>query len=129
MFKLKITKADKLFSYFIRHRDNSTCQRCHKWYEMPTTALHCSHFHGRGKKSVRFDPENAMAACYGCHRWLTANPHEHRALWFKRLGEKAYDRLTLRANTPQKVDEKMVCLWLESELKRMGVDPKTGRKD
>lgn len=116
MFKLKRSKADKLFSDFIRMRANWTCERCFTKYEPPTAALHCSHFHGRGKKSVRFDPDNAAAMCYGCHRHLTAHPLEHMDLFRHRLGETRFNQLTLRANTPTKVDEKMIEIILLSEI-------------
>jgi len=74
--------------------------------------LHCSHFHGRGKKSTRFDPENAVALCYGCHQHFHANPLEHTDWYKKRIGKESFDRLTLRANTPQKVDVKLIRIGL-----------------
>lgn len=119
MFRLKRSLADRLFSDYIRTRDKGTCQRCFTPYELPTSALHCSHFWGRGNKSVRFDPDNAMAACYGCHRWLTANPAAHRDFFLKRLGEKRFDVLGVRARTPTKIDEKLIVIALKEEMKRL----------
>lgn len=117
MFRLKRSPADKLFSDYIRTRDDWTCQRCFRQYDPPTISLHCSHFHGRGKKSVRFDPENAVALCFGCHQHMGAHPQEHRDFFFKRLGEKKYDALTIRANTPQRVDEKFIAMGIREQLR------------
>jgi hypothetical protein len=50
--------------------------------------------------------------------WLTAHPVDHVEFFKKRLGQKRYDALTVRANTMQRPDEKMVCLVLQEELKK-----------
>ena len=93
---------DKVFSDFIRTRDKWTCQRCHKYYE-PTEpnkrmGLHCSHYYGRGRFSVRFDPDNAVALCYGCHRFLGSNPADHLDFIRERLGSEKFRKLTARRN-------------------------------
>lgn len=121
MFKIKISLADRLFSLYIRTRDNWTCQRCFCDFSQRRWALDNSHFWGRGNKSVRFDPENVIAACKKCHQILTANPGEHIALFWNRLGPVKYDALGVRARTPTKVDEKLIAMGLKIELKAMGV--------
>ena len=104
MGAIKRTKHDVVFSNYIRERDNWTCQRptCGKVYSKYITnhrrALHCSHFHGRGNWAVRFDPDNAVALCYGCHRIMGANPEEHREFIKSRLGAKKFNALRLRKN-------------------------------
>jgi hypothetical protein len=118
--KIRISALDAKFSRYIRWiRDKGTCQRCGKQYTPPTTALQCSHFNGRRKKSVRFDPENVAAMCHGCHAHLTANPWDHVLFWQKRLG-KAFVPLQIRANTPRRPDYKLIDMWLEEEFKRDG---------
>ena len=93
---------DKVFSEYIRTRDNWTCQRCQKYYNPEESnkrmGLHCSHYYGRGKWSVRFDPDNAVALCYGCHRYLGSNPADHLDFIKKRLGKEKFDRLIERKN-------------------------------
>lgn len=116
--RIKISRADKLFSELVRTRSGFRCERCNKLYPS-VVGLQCSHFHTRGKKSVRFDPENAAALCAWCHQHFTANPLEHTEWFRKRLGPTKFDALTLRANVHQKVDEKLICLWLKQELKGM----------
>lgn len=118
-FRLRVTKADKLFSLLVRTLADWCCERCGGRYEPPTASLQCSHFHSRAKRSVRFDRENAAALCVGCHMFFTGNPEEHRKFFVKRLGQARYDRLTVRANTPQRVDEHAIATALTLELAEM----------
>jgi len=74
--KLK-TKADKLFSEYIRKRDK-VCQKCGREYPYQ---LHCSHIITRSNLRLRFDPQNAVTLCASCHMWWHANPTESGE-WF-----------------------------------------------
>lgn len=105
---IKIDKADSLFSKYIRLRDKE-CLRCHRKGsgDLGITGLQCSHFYGRRKESTRFDPENADSLCAGCHRYFTEHKTEYTEWKIEKLGDKRYDLLTLRANTPAKRDRKM----------------------
>lgn len=124
MFRLKYSRADKLFSDYIRKRDSYTCQRCQKHIEPPTSYIQCAHFYGRRGKSTRFDGDNAVALCGtigfpgGCHGYFQDHPKEFADFMRKRLGEARYNSLVLRAHTPQKVDEKLIVIWLKEELKK-----------
>ena len=51
---------------------------------------------------MRFDPDNAIALCYGCHIRMGSFPNEHTKLFEKRLGEKGLMDLEIRANTIKK---------------------------
>ena len=113
MPKLKIFPSDSIWSKYIRTRDNWTCQRCDKKYAPPTSALHCSHFWSRGSWSVRFDEDNCQALCYGCHSYLGGNPQEHREFILDKLGQKEFDALQKRRNTPLKSGEKKYLLSKE----------------
>lgn len=116
---MKIRAVDTLFSKYIRTRDGWNCQRCGKKYTPPTGALHCSHYHGRRKESVRFDPENADAHCYGCHSFFEQNPNEHYDWKLKQLGENRLNNLAVRANTPGKRDDKMTKIILKELMKTL----------
>lgn len=114
--RIKIDPLDILFSRYIRTRANWTCERCFRKFVPPTASLQCSHFHGRRKKLVRWDPENAAALCFQCHRICTEQPMIH-VEWFKvRLGIKRFNSLLLRANTVQKPDKELIRIWLKKEL-------------
>ena len=117
---LKISKLDALFSKYIRTRDKWTCQRCSKKFTPPTQALHCSHYFGRGKKSVRFDPGNADALCYGCHHyWEKEDREGYRVFKINQLGQRGYDLLTLYAMTPQKPDTKLLTIYFTKLLEEL----------
>jgi hypothetical protein len=97
-FNMKRTKADDLFSKYIRSRDGWRCVYCHKEYQEGERGLHCSHYHSRGKWTVRFDEENADAHCHSCHQFLGSNPHHFSDWKKKQLGSERYDNLLLRSN-------------------------------
>ena len=68
MAGIKRTPADAAFSDCVRERANWTCERCGSYFpEGRRGGLDCSHHHSRGNWSIRFDPLNAEALCYGCH--------------------------------------------------------------
>lgn len=119
MFGIKRSNADKWFSDYIRLKAGYQCERCKKIYEKGDNRLHNSHFHSRRNRSVRFDPENVAALCFGCHRAFTENPHEHSEFFVKRLGREKYDALARRARIPQKVDESLIVLWCKAEIAKI----------
>jgi hypothetical protein len=117
-FKLKISKADKLFSKCVRERAAWCCERCYLDCISDKGYLDCSHFHSRAKKSVRFDLDNAAALCKACHHYFTdpLHKHDHEMFFLKRLGLNRLNMLEIRANTPQNVDEKMMEIYLKAKL-------------
>lgn len=96
MGAVKITPADKWFSLCVRARAENRCERCGG--SPAPGGLHCSHFHGRGKWAVRFDPENATALCHGCHSYFGANPELHRQWQASNMGVYRLESLQERAN-------------------------------
>ena len=100
--KLRRDSLDALFSNFVRERDNYTCQRCGKYYEPPTRAIHAAHIFSRRHKGTRHDPLNAISACHGCHAFFTGNPLIFTAWIKKRLGDEQYTLLMYRARKPTK---------------------------
>lgn len=118
-FGIRRSKADAIFSDFIRLRDQGICQRCHGQYEPKSQGYHCSHFWGRGNKSVRFDPENAVGMCASCHVYMGANPHDHAEFFLKRLGPEKYEALRVRKELKQKVNESEIYFAFKLEVERM----------
>jgi 5-methylcytosine-specific restriction endonuclease McrA len=114
MPRIKICKEDKMFSQYIRwERDGGNCQRCGKHYDQPSQALHCSHFYGRAKKATRFDPNNCVALCYGCHQYFEQRKNAEYADWMKeRIGEGEFEALTRRANSYIKYDKAKEAFWV-----------------
>jgi len=73
------TPADSAFSKCIRERANWTCERCGKHYpEGNRGGLDCSHHHSRGNWSIRFNPLNSEALCYGCHSYCGGTEERRR---------------------------------------------------
>lgn len=116
---MKIDPADKAFSLYIRTKANWTCERCGTKYVPPTSALHCSHFMGRVRENTRFDPDNASAHCYGCHRYLTAHPAEHMAWKIGQLGQAKVDEVIMKSNMYKKKDRVAEKLYWQQELKTL----------
>lgn len=108
--KIAISKLDKAFSEYIRKRDK-VCQVCGR-----SGRLETSHFHGRRKRSVRWDEDNAVALCFSCHRHFTENPLEH-CEWFKeRLGEQEFEALRVRSQINYLQDLGLLLDYYEEKL-------------
>jgi hypothetical protein len=93
--KIRIDKRDTIFSLIVRLRARHCCECCGKHYPKGH-GLQCSHFFGRRHKSTRWDPDNAAAHCFYCHKTLGENPIAFTA-WIKSyLGDVRYEALQLR---------------------------------
>jgi hypothetical protein len=92
---LKITPADKWFSYCVRERSDWTCEfiDCGIRYEPPTKALHCAHYYSRGKWATRLEPLGAMAMCYGHHRLIDRDRELKKRIYVEIFGPYALDIL------------------------------------
>ncbi len=115
---IKITAADEAFSDYIRARDGWECRRClsfgkrsifrppEKIVELfpqfsdrakSAMGLHNMHCFGRRGKSTRFDEDNCIAGCYGCHSYLDEHPFEKWAFFRDQLGVEKFNELRIRA--------------------------------
>jgi len=119
MYKVRISTEDRLFSEFIRKRAiriSGGCQRCLS-QKTNYKQLQCSHLWGRRNKATRWDPDNCIGLCSGCHAYFTANPIEHQDWFRKHLGDERFEQLRLRAQGVKKVDIVVVRLYLNQLLK------------
>ncbi len=99
--------ADTRWSKYIRTEARMcqfgiTCQPKERYKEdgsLDISYMDCVHFYGRRKESTRFDSQNTLSGCKGCHKYLHNHPTEHKEFMKKFLG-KDFDLLTIRANTP-----------------------------
>lgn len=117
---MKTDLADSLFSQWIRLRDRK-CLRCSKPGIINSKGLPishtCSHYFSRGKWSTRFDPDNCIELCYGCHRYLDGHKSEYEVFKIAQLGQDKFDQLTLRAWSPGKKDFMAERLYWKQRLK------------
>lgn len=116
---IKRNTTDALFSDLVRSLSTWKCERCFRDFSTRKQQLHCSHFYGRRGRSTRWDLDNAAAICSGCHNYFGEHPNEHREFFLKRLGETRFEMLVRRANTPAKVDEKLVRIWLRKQMEEL----------
>lgn len=116
--KIRLDPLDRLFSEYIRLRANNKCERCGAY----SKRLQCSHYFGRARKSVRYDEENAVALCFGCHQYFTSYPLEHTEWFKKRLGRN-FDLLLGRMRiTHPPPDKKIIELYLKERIRQLGND-------
>lgn len=107
--RIRRDKLDILFSQYVRFRDK-VCQRC------GGKAQHCAHFHGRAKRSVRWDEDNCCALCFGCHQFLDSHPLEKVEFFKARLGEERFDKLNSRMRQVQKPDKELLTIYYKQRL-------------
>jgi hypothetical protein len=98
MGAVKIKAADQYFSRCVRERASWCCERCGAQHQEKSMGLHCSHYHGRGRWGVRFDPDNCEALCYGCHSYVGSHPYEHEKRIKEKHGSGLYEILLQKAN-------------------------------
>jgi hypothetical protein len=94
-----MAQADILFSKFIRARDGR-CQNCGSFER-----LQCAHLITRSYKSIRVNPDNAVALCAKCHTYYTHHPLEWRE-WCEAEFPDRWDALTHQALAYERVDWK-----------------------
>jgi len=118
-FKIRLRATDRLFSQYIRQRDKFTCQRCrHIFPSDDAQGLDNSHYWGRWHENTRFDEDNCISLCCGCHRiWAEEGREEYKAFMVHRLGERGYDLLEYRHNLYKKRDDKSDSMILKQMLK------------
>jgi hypothetical protein len=109
----EIKQLDALARRLVMLRDRDTCQKCGR-----VEVIQWAHIHTRGVHSMRWEPDNSLALCKGCHYQGHLHPTEFSAWFTGRFPERAA-RLTLMRQTPRKMDRKLMRLWLEQEANRM----------
>lgn len=117
---IKRSTADKYFSDCVREAHDYNCENCGKNNRHNPQACHLSHFYGRRGRSTRWYKDNATCLCAGCHNYFGEHPYEHTEFIKQKLGESTFDALTIRANTPMKVNkamEKMIADHYRQQLK------------
>ena len=118
---MKLLPLDTLFSQYIRmraiHRVGG-CERCQSG-KIDYKQLQCSHFIGRSRKAVRWDEDNAVGLCAGCHMYLTAHPYEHVQWFMDYLGEEKADLLMARNRERDKPDIQAITLYLRAKIREL----------
>jgi beta-mannanase len=118
----KLIKAcDDLFRQIIRLRDK-VCQVTGR-----KEKAQVAHFYTRGNLRVRWDEDNACLLNAAKHIWWAhANPEQFKEFWIKRIGERRFDVLTLKARYVAPVKEfDLICI--REQLKKRLEELKNGK--
>ena len=100
--KSLVAKLDKLVSEQVRAFGK--CERCGK-----KETLQTAHIYSRNYKHLRWDYENLLCLCSGCHFWWHLNPVE-AILWVGGLKDLKY-LAKMRQNTTPIKDWELVDLY------------------
>lgn len=117
MFKPKrkalIKACDKLWAEAIKKRDKGMCQVCHK----PGRQAH--HVYSRRYLNSRHEIINGVFLCCGCHLYFAhVEVEAFRDFIIKRMGQREYDRLKVRAMAKSYIDFEMKKIELNEYLKQ-----------
>jgi hypothetical protein len=88
--------------------------------------LDAAHFISRGEWATRFDPDNVLALCRGCHNYLHHNPWVFSQMMVHRLGIPRYEALTRRANDQMRGkrahrEQKEITRFYKAEFERIKI--------
>lgn len=111
--KLK-KKADKVFSDFIRQRDNGICFTCGNKKEWKYQQ--CGHFMSRSHTNTRYDEQNCHCQCVACNMFKGGNMPVYAIQLQKLYGNEILKELFKRANKIKKADNK----FYEDIIKKYG---------
>ena len=119
-----IKELDDLFSSFIRQRAllrTGGCERCLS-FKPSHKNLQAAHYHSRRKLTTRWNIDNAIGSCGGCHMYLDSHPVEKIAFFQNLLGPVLFNLLNIQANSIYRVDLKNTKLYLTELLKELEND-------
>jgi len=117
--KIRIDPLDVLVSEYVRRRAIQRVGGCERCLTPKTDykQLQAAHFHGRSKRSVRYDPDNLAGLCFGCHQYLDSHPLEKVEFFKSLLGEQDFDLLNSRMRNMEKPDKKLLTIYYQEKLK------------
>ena len=124
--RIRLDKLDSLFSRYIRMRAIAQvggCQRC-LTPKVDYKQLQAAHFHGRSRRSVRWDEDNSCGLCMGCHVYLDSHPLEQVEFFKTLLGERDFDLLNARTRVTAKPDKNALTLYLRQKIRDLNSENK-----
>ena len=118
---------DELYREYIRERAMGLVGGCQRCLQPKRTymELQTHHFQSCRKKTVRWDPQNGVGLCGGCHRHVQSNKEDNLALEIDILGQEEYERLYVQAEMTTKtapIDHKLIELQLRELLKEVNLE-------
>jgi 5-methylcytosine-specific restriction endonuclease McrA len=113
----QVSELDQLLRAYVLERDGHACVRCAAVEGKAT--LQSAHVRSKGKgKRIRFEPDNLMTLCVGCHIfWWHKSPHE-AVEWFSAKYPGRYERLLVAERCAPKVDLKLLLVIWRKEMQQ-----------
>jgi hypothetical protein len=108
-------KLDLLFSKYIRDRADNKCEYCGK-----TGRVECHHgvVHRR-YMNTRYEPDNCIVLCGGCHRFFSDFPKINIEFFRKKIGSDRMEQLEILARSQVKPDLEQIEADLKVKIKKM----------
>lgn len=110
----EVKELDRLAREVVMKRDGGKCRRCGS-----ERRLQWCHIYSRRYPSLRWDPDNALCLCAGCHLWQHHNPLDSSAWVEQAIGPATAARLrTIMKTARRGIDRAAWKLWLTAQLER-----------
>ena len=97
--KIMIVKLDKLFSTYMRAKNEYRCEYCDNGGR---TENHHGVVHRR-YMNTRYNEENCVCLCSGCHRLFSDFPRINNDFFIKRNGSDSLEEIEILARSGKKV--------------------------
>ncbi|MEW6215759.1 MAG: hypothetical protein AB1478_11275, partial [Nitrospirota bacterium] len=102
---------DYLWGTIVILRADKRCELCYRASKLEAHHYFTRRMHG----NTRWDIDVGVCLCHGCHQWKSLSHSETmRDLIIKRIGQKEFENLKIRASMVGKIDFKMWELVLMS---------------
>lgn len=109
-----IKKLDKVFSQIIRSK--GFCEHC----GVSDRTLQCAHIYSRRHKNIRWDKENALCLCAGCHLFWWHHEPAEAIRWAMGIRDFDYLDKKVAESKPTKIGELLLILeGLENQFKQL----------
>jgi hypothetical protein len=102
-------ELDIVFSKLVRRRGH--CERCGI-----RDNLQCCHVMSRRHQQTRWDLDNAMCLCAGCHLWWHHNPIEAGRWYDEKYGVDSYNLIKEKSQKIAKIDYAQKLVGLTKKL-------------
>ena len=109
-------QLDKLWSAAVRKK--GYCELCGR--KPPEVVLHAHHIYSRTHRSTRYDLDNSVCLCMGCHLYTAHKSVQEFSDWVgEKLGSEKLDALRKKAHTPVKYTKEEKLEMLEKLKKHL----------
>ena len=80
------------------------------------------HLISRNYKSVRWNEDNGVGCCGGCHRYLDNNAKEKVEFIYQTIGEEKYNLLEAQTRPGNYIDKQVIKIYLKMEIEKLRRD-------